>query len=216
MSAIDSLGGSSNPTSAGGSGLSALTSDEFLNIILTELQAQDPLEPQDTEALLNQFSTLYQIESDLKLSNNLGELVNQNEFTAASLLIGSLVSGISLDNQRVADIVVSVSNTADGPVLNLFDGSRVLFSNVDEVAGAVTIGDDSDDGADGADGASDDDETDDDATGGTNVSPDDADSVGEGGADDAGSSDASGVVESRTTTGDRIDRLVKALKEQFE
>ncbi len=214
MSAINSLGGSSNPTSAGGTGLSALSSDEFLNIILTELQAQDPLEPQDTEALLNQFSTLYQIESDIKLSENLGELVNQNEFTAASLLIGSLVSGISVDNRRVADVVVSVTNTADGPVLNLFDGSRVLFSNVDEVAGAVTLGDGSDDDSDGstdgADGSSDGDGSD------STITPDDVDDAGDGSADDAGSSDAAGGVEARATTGDRIDQLVQKLKEQFE
>ncbi|GJM19105.1 MAG: hypothetical protein DHS20C14_13180 [Phycisphaeraceae bacterium] len=211
MSAIDSLGGSSNPASA--SGLSALTSEEFLNIILTELQSQDPLEPQDTEALLSQFSTLYQIESDIKLSDNLGELVNQNEFTAASVLIGALVSGISLDNQRVADIVVSVSNTADGPVLNLYDGSRVLFSNVDEVAGAVTIddgsGDDGSDGTDGADGASE--------TGGT--TPTDSAAAGDSSASDgdAGAVDeTSGDVAARTTTGDRLNQLVQAVKEMYE
>ncbi|MEQ8769930.1 MAG: flagellar hook capping FlgD N-terminal domain-containing protein [Phycisphaerales bacterium] len=214
MSAINSLGGSSNPTSAGGTGLSALSSDEFLNIILTELQAQDPLEPQDTEALLNQFSTLYQIESDIKLSENLGELVNQNEFTAASLLIGSLVSGISIDNRRVADVVVSVTNTADGPVLNLFDGSRVSFSNIDEVAGAVNLGDGSDDGADGASGDSDD-SSGDDATEPT-ISPDGVDGAGSDSSDDSSSSDAAGAVETRSTTGDRIDQLVQKLKEQFE
>lgn len=216
MSAVDAIGGSSNPTSAGGSGLSALTSGEFLNIILTELQAQDPLEPQNTEALLNQFATLYQIESDIKLGDSLGSLVDQNEFTAASMLIGSLVSGISLDNRRVAEIVVSVSNTEDGPVLNLYDGSRVLFSNVDEVAGVVNVDDGSgDDAGDDTDGAGGETGGPDDA-GGTAVTPDDADAAGSAAASGSGSDSAGGAAESRASTGDRIDRMVAAIKERFK
>jgi hypothetical protein len=37
----------------------------------------------------------------------------------------------------VADLVISVSMTDEGPVLNLFDGSRMFFSNVDEVIGPL-------------------------------------------------------------------------------
>lgn len=136
MSAIDSLGSSRNPTSTTDA-FSALTSGQFLQIIFTELQNQDPLEPNDTSAMLNQLSTLRSIESDTQMVDSLSRLVNQSEFAAASSLIGSLVSGITLDNRRVADLVVSVSNTQDGPVLNLFDGSRMFFSNVDEIVGPI-------------------------------------------------------------------------------
>lgn len=136
MSSINGLGSSSNPTSTTDA-FSALSSGEFLQIIFTELQNQDPLEPNDTTAMLNQLSTLRSIESDTQMVDSLSRLVSQSEFAAASSLIGSLVSGITLDNRRVADLVVSVSNTQDGPVLNLFDGSRMFFSNVDEIVGPI-------------------------------------------------------------------------------
>ncbi|MAO22178.1 MAG: hypothetical protein CMJ35_12845 [Phycisphaerae bacterium] len=136
MSAIDSLGSLSNPTSSTDA-FSALSSGEFLEIIFTELTNQDPLEPNDTQSMLNQLSTLRSIESDTQMVDSLSQLVTQSEFAAASSLIGSLVSGISLDNRRVADLVVSVSMTQDGPVLNLFDGSRMFFNNVDEIVGPI-------------------------------------------------------------------------------
>ena len=136
MSAINGLGPSSNPTSSTDA-FTALSSGEFLQIIFTELTNQDPLAPNDTQSMLNQLSTLRSIESDTQMVDSLSRLVNQSEFAAASSLIGSLVSGITLDNRRVADLVVSVSMTQDGPVLNLFDGSRMFFSNVDEIVGPI-------------------------------------------------------------------------------
>ena len=139
MSAIDTLGGASLPPSATPNGFSDLSSEEFLEIIFAELSNQDPLEPQDTQALLEQLGSLRDIESDLALQQQLETLVDQNGFAAAAGLIGSLVSGITTDGRRTADLVLSVSQTADGPVLNLFDGSRMLFENVDEIVGPLDL-----------------------------------------------------------------------------
>lgn len=144
MSSIDGLGSPNNPTSSTDA-FSALTSGQFLQIIFTELTNQDPLAPNDTQSMLNQLSTIRSIESDTQMVDSLTRLVKQSEFAAASGLIGSLVSGISLDNRRVADLVVSVSMTQDGPVLNLFDGSRMFFSNVDEIVGPIDDGSPPDD-----------------------------------------------------------------------
>ncbi len=136
MSAISDYS-TSNPVSSTDDAFNTLSSAEFLQIIFTELQNQDPLEPQDSGAMLDQLSTIRTIESDTQMVASLESLVSQNEFAAASQLIGSLVSGITLDNQRVADLVISVSQSSQGPVLNLFDGTRMLFSQVDEIAGPI-------------------------------------------------------------------------------
>ncbi len=136
MSAISDYS-TSNPVSSTDDAFNTLSSAEFLQIIFTELQNQDPLEPQDSGAMLDQLSTIRTIESDTQMVASLESLVSQNEFAAASQMIGSLVSGITLDNQRVADLVISVSQSSQGPVLNLFDGTRMLFSQVDEIAGPI-------------------------------------------------------------------------------
>ena len=136
MSAIGDFS-TTNPLSSSDDAFNTLSSQEFLRIMFTQLQNQDPLEPQDSQAMLDQLSALRSIESDTKMVASLENLVSQNEFAAASQLIGSLVSGVTLDNQRLADLVVSVSQTSQGPVLNLFGGSRMFFNQVDEIAGPI-------------------------------------------------------------------------------
>lgn len=144
-------------------GFSEITSEDFVTIMMSELTNQDPLEPNDTEQMINQISTIRSIESDEAMIDSLGDLVVSNEFAAAANLIGTLVGGVSETNERVADVVLSVSRTKDGPVLNLFDGSRLPFANVDEVvapleridpeAGDDPTGDDPADDPDGEGGA---------------------------------------------------------------
>lgn len=137
MSAISGFGSTNSFSTTNSNAFSELTSGQFLQIIFTELANQDPFEPNDSQAMLEQLATIRSIEADTQLSSKLSSLVRQSEFAAATGLIGSLVSGVTLDNRRVADLVISVSMTQDGPVLNLFDGSRMFFSNVDEVVGPL-------------------------------------------------------------------------------
>lgn len=132
MSTVDALS-SRGTQSSGTSAFSALNSEQFVKIIFTELSNQDPLQPSDSKALLEQLSSLRSIQSDMDLSNRLNSLVNQNEWSSASGLIGKRVSGISESQERVQGIVRSVSRTADGTVLNLASGFRVPIGNVDEV-----------------------------------------------------------------------------------
>lgn len=112
---------------------SGLKTEEFIKIMFTELSNQDPFKPNDSAALLEQISSIRQIQSDIELGAKLESLVSQNQFAGASSLIGKLVSGISELHDRVVGLVVSVSRTANGPVLNLDDGTRVPFANVDEL-----------------------------------------------------------------------------------
>ena len=112
---------------------SELTSEEFVKIMFTELSNQDPLKPNDSSALLDQMSSLRSIQSDIDLSSKLEAMVAQNQLAAAGGLIGKYVSGVSTGNQRVEGAVLSVSRTSEGPILNLSNGYRVRFENVDEM-----------------------------------------------------------------------------------
>lgn len=120
-------------------GFSEISSEDFMSMILSELTNQDPLEPNDTEQLLNQISTIRSIESDEGMLDSLDSMIDSNEFASAANLIGTLISGLTEGNERVADIVLSVSRTPEGPVLNLFDGSRVPFDKVDEVVAPLPL-----------------------------------------------------------------------------
>jgi len=130
VNTVDGIGASAPRVD---SGINGLSSEEFLQLIFTEMSNQDPLEPNDTSALLDQIANIRSIESDVDLVDKLGELVGQNEMAAGAGLIGRLVSGLSEANERVTGIVNSVSRTEEGVVLNLDGGMRVPMGDVDRV-----------------------------------------------------------------------------------
>jgi len=140
MSTIDSTVPDPTTIAApGANGFGELTSDEFVKIIFTELQAQDPLEPNDTSQLLEQLSTLRSIQSDVDMMDRLGSIVDQSELAGASSLIGKIISGISEKDERVLDYVVSVSRTEDGAVPTTERGARIPMRQVDEIIDPFTF-----------------------------------------------------------------------------
>lgn len=135
MDAVSSI--STTTTATKPTGFSAMGADEFTKIILSELGQQDPLAPNDTNQLIQQISDIRGIQSDMDLTDRLKALVGHDEFASAAGLIGKNISGISLENERVEGRVVGVSRTSDGSRLTLEDGTRVDFSNVDELIEAA-------------------------------------------------------------------------------
>lgn len=133
MSAIASgLSGptASNPTTTD-NGFGQLDSDEFLEIILTELSNQDPLAPNDTQALLEQISSLRNIESQTSLQESLETLVSANSLAQAGALIGKLIEGTATNGDQVEGEVTSVRVVEGDAVLQLDTGRRV---NLDAVS----------------------------------------------------------------------------------
>lgn len=90
-----------------------LDQDQFLSLILTELQNQDPLEPTDNGALLEQMSQLRQISANDALMNTLGSFSVTQQLTTASNLIGKRVEGLDVDGKEVSGTVESVSVDID-------------------------------------------------------------------------------------------------------
>jgi len=87
MSAIDAFAGNSTPTNSADA-FATLTSGEFLKIIFTELQNQDPLAPNDTSAMLDQLATLRSIESDTQMVNSLQRMVDQVSTVFVPVVLG--------------------------------------------------------------------------------------------------------------------------------
>ncbi len=117
-----------------------LSSQQFVKIIFTELANQDPLEPNDTGALLDQLSTLRSIQSDMDLSEKLQTLVTQNELMSAASMIGKFITGTTQKGEPVEDFVFSVLRTKAGPVLNLDSGKQVPLANIGEIIDLSRVG----------------------------------------------------------------------------
>lgn len=93
--------------------------DVFLNLMLTELQNQDPLNPMDNQEMLNTMGQIREISASDKLTSTLDSvLLGQGVATSAGL-IGKEVEGITDDGRRVVGEVQQVSINEGAPVLDL-------------------------------------------------------------------------------------------------
>lgn len=109
---------------AGGNSLQNLDLDVFLEIMLEELQNQDPLDPMDNGELLDQLSQIREISSNDKLTDTLDSvLLGQNVATATGL-IGTEVDGLTDDGQRVSGAVQRVKINDGQPTLDLAVSTR--------------------------------------------------------------------------------------------
>jgi len=130
MSAGAINGASSVAASSGSGGFGELSSEEFIRVMLTELSNQDPFDPQDSSALLEQMSSLRNIESQLALQEQLSDLVLQNQIAAAGGMIGKVVSGLNDSNAAVDGLVTSVRVVNGKAILELDTGQSLAMDRV--------------------------------------------------------------------------------------
>ena len=133
MSAINALTGSAGANSVKGSRFNDLSSEEFIKIIFTELQNQDPFKPNDSSALLEQLNSIRSIESDIELSGKLESIVFQNQLSSAGNLIGKRVAGLTADSERVGGIVKSVARNGDNIAVVLDNGWTLPIDNIEYI-----------------------------------------------------------------------------------
>src|SRR5712672_1699171 len=85
-----------------------LKSEDFIKMMLTQLQNQDPLEPAKNQELLAQMSQIGQLQTSTQLQETLKGLALQNQMGSAGNLIGKLVQGLDGNNDTVVGLVNSV------------------------------------------------------------------------------------------------------------
>lgn len=124
---------------------SQLKVEDFINMMVTQLQNQDPMEPAKNEQLLSQMSQIGQLQSQQELTANqklltdsLKSMVQQNNIGAASNLIGKEVEGTGEKNadgttSKVTGKVEGVSVLNGAVTLRLDSGEKIALENVTSV-----------------------------------------------------------------------------------
>jgi flagellar hook assembly protein FlgD len=93
--------------------------EDFLKLMIAELQNQDPLNPMDNSELVGQISQMRTITATDKMTETLDSVLLGQNISSATNLIGAEIDAISDDQQKVTGIVERVS-VADGqPKLHL-------------------------------------------------------------------------------------------------
>ncbi|QDU33172.1 flagellar basal body rod modification protein [Poriferisphaera corsica] len=110
-----------------------MDSGQFVKLMVAELTNQDPFEPNDTSALMEQLSSLRNIESQNALQASLESMVSQQSISQASGLIGYEVTGLDDKNNTVTGIVQSIRVVNGKAQLQLNNNKILGMSRVTDI-----------------------------------------------------------------------------------
>ena len=125
---------SGTANSAANSSQSLLNPQAFLQLLVAQLQYQDPTNPTDTSQFMNQTAMLSQVQTMNSMSSTLTALADAQQAQAATNLIGKQVTYVDANGARTSG-VVSSANLQGGATLQI-GTATVPLANVVAVAAA--------------------------------------------------------------------------------
>jgi len=87
--------------------------NDFLSLMITELQNQDPLNPMDNAQMLEQIGQIRQISATSQLTESLDAMFIGQNLATATNLIGKRVSALTDDGKNVEGLVDRVTVEVD-------------------------------------------------------------------------------------------------------
>nr|WEY80003.1 flagellar hook assembly protein FlgD [Bacillus velezensis] len=112
-----------------------LGKDEFLKILMTQVQNQDPLNPVDDKEFISQMATFSSLEQMMNMNTTMTKFVeNQDPFTMYVNWIGKNVTFSDSDGKDQTSLVNSVKHSNGNYVLVLENGKEVSPWNVTAVS----------------------------------------------------------------------------------
>lgn len=116
------------------SNLSSITPDDFLKMLITELQNQDPMNPTDNAQILQQISQISNIQATSTLTKSLNAMLTEQNLSAASALVGRSVQGLADDGTQAVGMVDSVT-IADGTAKLNVGQQTLSLDNIQQIGG---------------------------------------------------------------------------------
>jgi flagellar basal-body rod modification protein FlgD len=104
---------SSNTSKPAGNDLRNVDLNQFLTLLVTEMQNQDPMNPMDNAQMLTQISQIREIGSTNQLTETLTSFATGQQMTMASGLIGKTVSALDDNAKEITGVVDKVSVVTD-------------------------------------------------------------------------------------------------------
>jgi flagellar basal-body rod modification protein FlgD len=133
-STLNSSVSSGNSTqSSGATGFAALTSQDFLTMLITELKNQDPTQPVSNTELLQQLSQMQALQSNVELKSTLDNFANNEQIASGASFLGKVVSGTDANNNQVSGVADSVF-MQNGTLMIGIGSSAISVANVTGVS----------------------------------------------------------------------------------
>src|SRR5580692_10352804 len=115
-----------------------LQPSDFIQMMVTQLQDQDPLDPTSSQDLMSQMADIGQLESSSDMQTTMTSLTLQTQIGSAAALIGKSVTGIDGANNTVSGNVTAVQVAGGNVALTLDNGDSLSLTNVASINGTAT------------------------------------------------------------------------------
>lgn len=134
-----------------------LGKDEFLKILMTQLQNQDPTNPMDDREFISQMATFSSLEQMMNMANSIDTLVQSQLVSPViqySHMIGKEVMYQPMDEETggklevVTSSVVAVSQKDGWAILELKNGEKVYADAILQIRDPDHRGDSEEEGSD--------------------------------------------------------------------
>jgi len=122
--------GQQNPN--GTDAMKSLNMDDFLAMMIAELQNQDPLNPMDNTQMLQQIAQIREIASNDRLTDTLEAVTLGQNLASANSLVGRFVVARSAGGSEVTGLVDRIS-IADGKPKVHVRGYEIDLKNIEEI-----------------------------------------------------------------------------------
>lgn len=114
-------------------GFAALTSQDFMKMLLAELKNQDPTQPMSNAELLTQISQMQSLQSNVELNSTLTGFASDQQISSGASFLGKMVTGTDSKKNPVSGIADSVSSQ-NGTVTIGVGSSSIPIGNLTGVA----------------------------------------------------------------------------------
>jgi len=109
---------------------SVVSQDDFLKILLTQLQFQDPLKPLDNQEFIAQLAQFTNLEQTRQLDDSVTTLLTIQSSTQAVALIGKTVDVAAQNGGTVTGDVTTVTFTSGQPRLTVKTTDGAFITDV--------------------------------------------------------------------------------------
>ena len=134
VNGASSAGQTASQSSSSTNSFQSLTTQDFLNMMVAELQNQDPMNPTDSSEILQEVSQIDAIQSNTQLTTTLQGVQLGQSIATASALIGMTVTGTDANGNAVSGTVSSASINNGAAELQI-GSSSIPLGNVTGVQG---------------------------------------------------------------------------------
>ena len=131
---LSTTGTSLSPSSTSTSGTSSLGENDFLHLMMAQLQNQDPLSPSDPSQYMSELAQFTSLEQEMNISTTTAQSATQQSNSSALSLLGRTVSYTDSNGGALSGTVSKVDFSSSGPTLTIGGVSGISLGSITEAS----------------------------------------------------------------------------------